>query len=314
MNIDDTIKALATRIRQKQLLVFMAIYECRNISAAAEQIALTQSTLSKSLTEMEDALQMKLFVRLPRGVTPTPEGDVFYRHCKLLKNQYKQAAEELVRLSSPDAGHLVIACGHVWDSLMARTIAEFKSRFPATTVRMHFVADVDAINGLLKAEYDLIFGRLFDEGKHPPLIQETVFFDPNCLLVHHDHPASTTEKLELTELLDFIWLVPLPNALMRRKFDQMFFDLDLPLPTNVIECSSMLTARSLLKEVQGLICIPPMAAFKQEVEQGVFKVLSTAGPNTRIPVGFTTRSDVIASEAVGKFQQILRTIARQDGL
>ena len=43
--------------------------------------------MSKSISEIEATLNMKLFVRHTRGVTPTDAADVFYRHSKQIANQ-----------------------------------------------------------------------------------------------------------------------------------------------------------------------------------------------------------------------------------
>lgn len=308
MNVTQLFDVLKTRVRHRQILIFMAIYECKNIVAAAKQVSLSQSTLSKSLAEMENMLSCKLFIRLPRGVRPTAAGDVLYRYAKLLMNQHKLAAEELAHLSSADRGLMILGCGHVWDLVIARALSLFKSQYPGTTVRIIYTADVELINGLLKADYDLIFGRLFPEGKNQALIQETVYYDPNRMLVRNDHPATQIADPKLIDLMDYPWLLPLPNALIRRQFDQLFFDLGLSLPKNIIECSSMLTARSMLKEMENVITIPPASIFRKEVDAGEFVELKVEALDTHIPVGFTQRKGSTLTKPIIAFQESVRQV------
>jgi DNA-binding transcriptional LysR family regulator len=69
----------------RQLKYFVVVYEQRSISAAARQCCVAQPSLSAALLQLEQELGVSLFLRLPKGVTPTEEGDKLYGHAgKLL--------------------------------------------------------------------------------------------------------------------------------------------------------------------------------------------------------------------------------------
>lgn len=69
----------------RQLKYFVAVYEQRSISAAARQCCVAQPSLSAALLQLEQELGVSLFLRLPKGVTATEEGDKLYGHAgKLL--------------------------------------------------------------------------------------------------------------------------------------------------------------------------------------------------------------------------------------
>lgn len=55
------------------LVIFEAIYTAGNISQAANQLGVSQPTISNALTRLRGALDDKLFVRAGRGVRPTPK-------------------------------------------------------------------------------------------------------------------------------------------------------------------------------------------------------------------------------------------------
>ena len=59
------------RLRMRQLYLLVALYETRNISHTAKQMGVTQPGLSKWLSELEEDLNVKLFKRNSRGLTPT---------------------------------------------------------------------------------------------------------------------------------------------------------------------------------------------------------------------------------------------------
>ena len=55
----------------RQLRAFAAVYHLRKVSAAAEQLAVTQSAVSLSLRQLEDGLGARLFERTTRTLEPT---------------------------------------------------------------------------------------------------------------------------------------------------------------------------------------------------------------------------------------------------
>lgn len=62
-----------------QLQTFLAIYRAGSLTAAAQQLHLSQPAVSKHLRALETETGRPLFVRLPRGVTPTQESDALAR-------------------------------------------------------------------------------------------------------------------------------------------------------------------------------------------------------------------------------------------
>ena len=71
----------------RQLNYFVAVYEQGSVSAAARQCCVAQPSLSSALRQLEQELGVSLFTRLPKGVTPTEDGDKLYGHAGRLLAQ-----------------------------------------------------------------------------------------------------------------------------------------------------------------------------------------------------------------------------------
>src|SRR4051794_13634175 len=65
----------AERVDLNLLVVFDAIYRARNLTAAGRVLALTQPAMSRALSRLRSLFDDPLFVRLPRGLQPTPAAD-----------------------------------------------------------------------------------------------------------------------------------------------------------------------------------------------------------------------------------------------
>jgi len=84
---------LDQRLKLNHLRAVDAIVAQRSILKAASVIGVSQPALTKTLREMEDILQQRLFDRLPRGVRPTEAGTLLAQSARrILAEQEGDAA------------------------------------------------------------------------------------------------------------------------------------------------------------------------------------------------------------------------------
>jgi DNA-binding transcriptional LysR family regulator len=73
--VKSRVVALGKRVDLNLLVVFDAIYRARNLGEAGRPIGLSQPAMSHALNRLRALLKDPLFVRLPRGLQPTPYAD-----------------------------------------------------------------------------------------------------------------------------------------------------------------------------------------------------------------------------------------------
>ena len=302
-------RTLLTRVRLRQLSAFVVVYEQRNILKAAKQLGLTQSTVSKSMSEMESNLEQKLFTRSPRGVSPTPAGDVLYRHAKVILNELRHAADDLQRVNTADSGQVVVGVVPTAMAVLSRAIAEFKQQRPGISVRVLYGPDEELMSRLSIGELDLVLGRLYDENRRSGLAHEPVYDDPPRLIVRNDHPALGRKRLRLADLMDHPWILPPPAAYMRRYHNLAFFNEGLGLPGDIVETLSINVYRSLLLSMPNIVSILSEHSLDYEMEWGLLKALSIKITTQFNPVGFTTRTGVALHPPADAFRQSVRDTA-----
>jgi len=86
----------------RQLNYFVAVYEQGSVSAAARHCCVAQPSLSAALRQLEQELGATLFLRQPKGVTPTDDGEKLYGHAgrllaqlQSLKSSFSQPVERV---------------------------------------------------------------------------------------------------------------------------------------------------------------------------------------------------------------------------
>ena len=78
----------------ENLRFFYEVAKAKSISTVAKSSHISQSALSQTL-KLEDSLNTKLFIRSNKGVTLTTEGEIVYKHCKVILNTYEKMLYEV---------------------------------------------------------------------------------------------------------------------------------------------------------------------------------------------------------------------------
>ena len=184
----------------RQLRYFRAIAEERHVGRAAERLHIVQPALSRQLKKLEEELDVTLFVRHPRGVRLTSDGERLMLHASnILKN-----VENMMSDFQHSAGFMqdvTISMTPGFAGMIASPLISYISEHhPGTTVRLmgsFMPALVDVIlDG--KAEIAILNNPLPRAGVHnEPLSREQL-----CLVVRADDPRFDVPSLAIEDLVD----------------------------------------------------------------------------------------------------------------
>jgi LysR family transcriptional regulator, regulator for genes of the gallate degradation pathway len=283
-------KLLLTRFSMRQLAAYIAVYDYRNIQAAAHDLYLDHSTVSKSISEIEAALNMKLFVRHTRGVTPTAAADVFYRHSKQIANQCTRTAAELSRITTGAAKHVVIGCVSYLDTIAIKAVSHFKLQHANNlVVRLLFGQTGDLHRRLKLEEIDLVICRLGTHAEQPDIHAETVYDVGDIIVVRPDHPCASQADVTLEKLTQYPWILPPTNNPFRSYLESMFHQEGLQLPSDVFEIASTFAARGILLDNPNVVCTLPSKSVSGDLQQGSLLQLNLPIKLSQPPVGVLHR-------------------------
>lgn len=292
--------------------MFAATYEHRNIVKAAKFMSLHQSTLSKAVVKIEANLEMTLFKRSSRGVSPTPFGDVLYHHAKVILNEFRYAANDLARVGNADTGRIIVGVVPASTSILATSIARFKRDRPGVTVTVEQGTDDHLLAKLRVGELDFVFGRLYDENRLEGLTQEALFDDPLRVVARSDHPLARKRRIALAALVERPWVLPHPGAFIRARIDQAFVDNGLEPPTDVVETVSINLTRSLLLN-SDMMTVSPLDTYGHDLSSGHLAPLPVDFSIELSPIGISVRSDSPLQQPAATLVDDLKSAAREFG-
>lgn len=114
----------------KRLRYFCKVVESGSITQAAKALNLAQPPLSKRIQELEEELNVVLFMRTGNRIEPTEAGYHLYRRaCEILR-QVEDAARETVQIANRDVKVLRIGLTHLYQRWFKPLLLELNRRHP----------------------------------------------------------------------------------------------------------------------------------------------------------------------------------------
>ena len=190
----------------QQIYVFLAAVEEGGFAKAGNRLHLTQSTISKNISKLEQALDFPLFFRTTREIRLTPAGHELYECWKPLIKEleagYRTAREmQTQEISVLNLGVVNTVAPQVYLNDAMNT---FHTRYPDKTLSLGTGHIWELEQKLSDGTFDMVilpdFEHYWAEGKGYPW-QYVVRSTAN-ILVSEDHPLSSRESIEIKDLLD----------------------------------------------------------------------------------------------------------------
>ncbi|GGO87997.1 LysR family transcriptional regulator [Marinobacterium nitratireducens] len=162
---------------------FLAVVAAGNFVGAAEQLHLTQSTVSARIKALERQFGVTLLQRGRHGAELTPAGKRFLRHAKGLVQTVEQARHD-VGLPSGYSGSLTLRARiALWDGFLTRWSVWMRRRMPDVSLRLEIGFEEDTMQALVQGTADL--GAMYTPQNRPGLGIEHLF-DERLMLVSTD--------------------------------------------------------------------------------------------------------------------------------
>ena len=115
----------------RTLRYFLAVAREENMTRAAEQLHVTQPTLSKTLKALEDELGKKLFTRHSFSIRLTDEGVLLRNRAEDLVGMADKITREFVTLDDITGGDISLGLAESCQiRTLARAIREFRKQYP----------------------------------------------------------------------------------------------------------------------------------------------------------------------------------------
>lgn len=206
----------------KLLKTFCVVAQKENITHAAEELHLSQPTVSLQVQALEREMGVSLLERRGPSVRLTPEGKVLYQLVQPLTSGIDNLRETFAAsLGKMEMGELHIAAGQSTSLyILPDYIKRFKQAYPGIRIHLHTVEGQSGMKLLLDDQVDLAIGPLLQ-------VPDTIIYRPfatfnSILIVPQNHPLTRQTTVSLKDISAYGLILPPKQQSTWRMVDTVF--------------------------------------------------------------------------------------------
>lgn len=209
--------ATCMRITLRQLEVFTEVLKSSSTTQASQLLALSQSAVSASLTDLEGQLGVQLFDRVGKRLVTNEHGRLLYPKALALLEQ----ALEVEQLFKKEMGAVRLAASTtIGNYMLPQLLAKYRYDHPSIPLELNISNTEDVIKAVMEFRADV--GLIEGVCHSPELITEPWLKDELVIFAAPDNPLAG-KTLTLKELRDAPWVLRERGSGTRDVLDQLLF-------------------------------------------------------------------------------------------
>lgn len=183
----------------RQLRAFRSVYQLRKLSAAAEQLSVTQSAVSVLIRQLEEGLGTRLFDRTTRSLRPTPAAAEAIVVAERILRDVESLGSGLRDLSALRRGRVSLAVTPtLGEILLPRVVRRFARAHPEIRVVIDDCSPEQFVSRVVGEHVDLGLGT--PERAAADVDTEKLMGDHLALVCRKDHPLAAKRALRWADL------------------------------------------------------------------------------------------------------------------
>jgi DNA-binding transcriptional LysR family regulator len=209
-------------LRQLQLLE--AIVRLGSFTRAAEEMFLTQPTVSMQIKKLTDTVGMPLFLHVGRSVEPTDAGREVYAACRTILRTLSDLEIKLADLKGLKSGRFRLGVITTAKYFAPEILGGFCDQFPGIDVSLKVTNRTRIIERMAANDDDLY---IFGEPANAGIDVEATYLAPNPLIIlaRNDHPLVGQSGITMERLAEERFILREPgsgirDAVVRRFVEQ----------------------------------------------------------------------------------------------
>src|SRR3954470_9815128 len=198
---------IGRRIRLRDLHIAMAVAEAGSMTKVARKLARSHPVVSKTISDLEQTLQVRLFDRTAQGIELTNYGEALLKCSVNVFDEMRQGLKQIEFLTDPTSGELAVGCAEIMNAGIMPAISERLLRqHPGVQLRV-INADIalSQFNALRERRVELLVGRLPEPFVENDLLLEPLLQEPFVAVAGANSQWARRRRIELADLItDFL--------------------------------------------------------------------------------------------------------------
>jgi DNA-binding transcriptional LysR family regulator len=263
-------------VHPRLLKTFLAVARSRNVTRAAEEIHLAQSSVSDQIQSLEADLGTSLFTRSKLGLELTSAGQTLQSYAEDILVLADEARAMVQAAAGCVAGSVTLgALETIASAKLPKWLADFRINHPDIHLQLKVAGSDELLRKLESGEIDAAF--CFDQGDlDERLVKRTLSVEPLALIAPPGkHPTSA--NVDLAALATASFVTTEVGCIHRRLFNEAFAGAGLAAPRIAAEVGSIGAIARLVAAGTGLGLVPRLAV-ADALDRGEIVEMSWPGP------------------------------------
>ncbi len=263
---------LARSATLRQLQVFSTIARLNSFSKAAEELHLTQPTVSMQVKKLSESLDSPLFETIGRKTYLTEAGEVLYQSSQIILEQLSIAEQNINHLKGFSGGQVQLSIISTAQYFVPKVIYEFNKLYPDVNVSLR-IGNKESLSKRIADNKDdfYILGQPTDDMN----VESTqLAVNPLAFVANSQHKL-VGQKLSIEDLADEPFIMREPGSGIRAQVKKVFDGLGFSPNVKMVLGGNEATRLGLL---QGLgITIASIPTLLEEINHQKIAVLNVKG-------------------------------------
>ncbi|HEY7298107.1 MAG TPA: LysR family transcriptional regulator [Xanthobacteraceae bacterium] len=303
---------IGRRIKLSDLHVLIAVAQTGSMAKAAAQLAVSHPVISRSISDLEHTLGVRLLERNPRGVEVTASGRAILARSHAAFDELRQGVRDIEFLSDPTVGEVRIGTTPPLAASFVFTVIDRLSRhYPGIVFRIVAEGANQAAQrqNLNERVVDLLIFRKESRIVDDQASFEFLFKSPYVVAAGSNNPWTKRRKIALAELIDEKWTMPAPDDAFGSFVTEAFRAGGLDYPRATVATSALEIRANLLRTGRYLSIIPEFW-LQLPGPHPFIRKLAVDLPVTGAPIGIVTLKNRRPSPVAQLFIDCAREVAR----
>ncbi|KQV31632.1 LysR family transcriptional regulator [Rhizobium sp. Root1203] len=258
------------------LRTFLAVARHRNITRAAEEVHLAQSSVSDQIQSLESELGAELFTRSKPGLELTQAGQTLSPYAEEILMLEDEARAAVATTVGHRAGSVGIGALETIAAIKLPTLLSgFRTDRPDIDIRLTVAGSGDLLRKLDSGEIDVAI--CFDQGwPDERFVRRTIATEP-LIVATPPGGAFASRKPDLAELASMNFITTEVGCVYRGLSDKAFAEAHVDAPKPAAEVGSIGTIARLVAAGAGISLVPRLAV-ADALDRGEIGEMTWPGP------------------------------------
>ena len=206
---------IGRRIKLRDLHFLLAVTKTGSMGKAAAELAVSQPVVSKAISDLEQAVGVRLLDRSPQGVEPTLYGEALLKWGIAVFDDLRQGVKELEFLTDPAAGEVRIGSTEPMAAgFVSAVIERLSRRYPRVVFNVVPADRFTLVNRELRQRnVELVVTTTSGLKPEGDTNVDILFNDRHVVMASAQHKWARRRAIALADLIDEPWVLPPPDSI-----------------------------------------------------------------------------------------------------